>query len=366
MRIGIDARSLLETQPSGVSVYTNELTRALSSALGPDDELRLFFCGRRSRQAQPRALSHLPNTTVWHLPWPNKVFHAAALVGVAPLIDQVLHGVDVLLVPNWHMLPVGPKVPVVLTVHDLSFRLYPHFLSWRRRGWHAAVQPVRLLQRAQRVIAVSAATAGVLHTEYDIAAERLTVIPSGQPTLAAAEAVPDLPAHYILAIGTLEPRKNLHTLVQAFMQYRRQQPHSQLQLVMVGATGWKSRDLRRLMSHEPAIHYYGYISSGKKRSLLEQAAALFYPSIYEGFGFPPLEALALGTPVVVGRAGALPEILQPAVWYVNPYAQSEVEAYFKLFDHSPRRHPANSNTAWQQWQWSQTAAATLQVLHQTV
>lgn len=365
MRIGIDARSLLEAEPSGVSIYTSEIIRALSE-LVTDDTLHLFVSGARFPQSVRATLADLPHTSLHYLPWPNKVFHSLAMAGMAPTLDRLMGGVDVVFAPNLHFLPVHSAVPLVITVHDLSFHFYPHFLSRRRALWHTAVRPQHLFQRSRRLIAVSAVTATALEHTYQIPPERIVQIPSGAPTLPAAEPLPNVPEHYCVAIGTLEPRKNISTLIAAYLAYRRRRPDSHLHLVLLGSAGWKSQHLLHHIRRQPLIHYFGYVSPGQKIFTLQHAAALFYPSIYEGFGFPPLEALQVGTPVVVARAGALPAVLGQAVWYVNPYQQPELEFFLQMFDETPRRHPATHDERWQQWQWRTTAAKTLRVLHEAV
>ena len=367
MRIGIDGRSLLETEPSGVSIYTSELIRALAHApeVAQRHTLHIFVSGAQLEQKSLAWLEALPKTTVHRLPWPNKLFHTAALFGLAPKIDRVCGGVDVMFAPNWHVLPLTQQCPLVLTVHDMAYTLYPQFLSWRRKLWHVAVRPELVMRRAKRIIAVSQATAASL-ADRDGSADHVTVIHSGVPSLPPAEPVARLPKHYVVCVGTLEPRKNLATVLAAFAQFHKAQPHSQLQLVLLGARGWRTRTIQQSLQTEPGIHYLGYVTPGEKRFVIERAAALFYPSIYEGFGFPPLEALALGTPVIASTAGALPEILQRSAWYCNPYSTQELVTLFTTIDQQPRTQPAYYQPDWQRLTWQSTAAATLRVLEQAV
>jgi glycosyltransferase involved in cell wall biosynthesis len=367
MRIGIDGRSLLETEPSGVSVYTAELIRAMAALpeVSTHHQLRVFVSGAHWPAERLTWLQQLPKTTVHHLRWPNKLYHAAALFGLARRIDQVCGGVDVLFAPNWHILPRRRGIPLVLTVHDLSYALYPQFLSWRRKLWHMAVRPTNVMRQAQRVIAVSRVTAQSLQ-QVGLQAPVVSVIRSAAPTLPAAEAVPGLPAHYIVCVGTLEPRKNLDTVLSAFQQHRSQHPHSQLHVVLLGARGWLSTTIQQQPQQNAFVHYLGYLTAGQKRTVIERAAALFYPSIYEGFGFPPLEALSVGTPVVASVSGALPEVLGRSAWYCNPYSTQELAELLACFDRQPRQPPPYYRPDWQRWSWQQTARATLQVLTQAV
>lgn len=365
MRIGIDARSLLETEPSGVSIYTRELIQKLCRLNG-EDTFSIFLAGMHVPVHLLRELSMLPRTTVRHLRWPNKLFHGATLLHMGPRIDHLLGGIDVLFAPNLHVLPVSNTVPIVLTVHDLSFSFYPHFLSWQRRLWHTAVQPRNLFDRCRRLIAVSTATARTLQHAYAIAPTKIVTIPSGVPSIATPEVVAALPEHFVVALGTLEPRKNLATLVSAFREYRSTHLTSTLHLVILGAKGWSSRAFFHELRREPNIQYRGYVSPGQKTCILKKASALFYPSINEGFGFPPLEALSLGTPVVVSRAGALPEVLGNAAWYLNPYSRKDIITFLQLFDQVPHQHPRGAQDRWKELTWERTASSILRVLHEAV
>ncbi|EKD76631.1 MAG: mannosyltransferase B-like protein [uncultured bacterium] len=361
MRIGIDGRSLLETEPSGVSIYTAELIRALAQ-LPHAHELKIFLSGANLPTKRLAWLKTLPHTTIHHLRWPNKLFHCAALFGLAPKIDMVCGGVDVLFAPNWHMLPRSVNVPLVLTVHDMAYTLYPQFLSWRRQLWHLAIRPAVVLRQAKKIIAVSQTTAASLQAY----AAKVTVVHSAVPSLPSAEPVLELPQQYVVCVGTLEPRKNLMALVAALQRYRSNQPNSKLHLVLLGSSGWRSGKLRRQLQQDDFVHYFGYITPGQKRFVIERAAALFYPSIYEGFGFPPLEALAVGTPVVTSNTGALPEVLGLSAWYCNPYSQQDLVTLLQMFAERPRINPPYYQSTWQSLHWQNTAAATLRVLEQAV
>lgn len=358
LRIGIDARSLLEAHPSGVSQYTQSLLEALLQLPNRSATLCLFTAGQQVNTAKVEQLAKAANVEWKHLAWPNKILHSATLLHLAPSIEQVLGGVDVMFLPNWHFFPHRKTVPYVLTIHDCTTQLYPQLLSGKRKLWHQLLGQKRLVQRARHLIAVSDTTKQDVQNYFGITDERITTIWSGAPHPVTPQPVSGLPKKYILALGTLEPRKNSPALLQAMQQVRQMDP--ELELVMVGDRGWQS------ISGE---HYIGYRNEAEKWYLLQQAQALVYPSLYEGFGFPPLEAFQVGTPVLASFTGALPEVCGEAALYVNPYAVRDIaqSIYTIVHDQSLRnRLTTAGKKRVQAFDWQRTAARTLQVLEQSV
>lgn len=382
MIIGVDARSLTESHPSGVSIYCFSLIKACA-LLSPSDTFVLFTSGYHQKPSVfLEQLLTLPNVQVTHLGWPNKVFHGLAVIGIAPKIDTILRGCDVLLAPNLHFIPLSKSVPLVVTVHDLTFELYNQFLSFRRKIWHKAVRPQRLLQRAHAIIAVSETTrqdilhhyagsskTGSSNVSSNILPDKIKTIHSAAPVASEPEILETLPKRYCLALSTIEPRKNIAALVEAFTEFVRRFPNSTIELVVIGSGGWKSANTIKTMQNHPRIHYFGYVSEEQKMYAMQHASGFIYPSIYEGFGFPPLEAIQAGVPVVVSQAGALPEILDNGAYYIDPYSIEDMITVFKNFD---------SNTAWclqlidqgkpirNLYSWEKTAEATLKVLRQSI
>lgn len=369
MIIGVDARSLTDPQPSGVGTYCYHLVLACAQQ-APADSFVVFTSGyRRQLTDQLKTLQALPNVTIRHLGLPNKVFHSLTLFNVSPTIDRVIGGCDVLFAPNLHFLPLSSKVPLVLTVHDITFALYKQFLSFRRKIWHAAVQPHRLLQRATTVIAVSETTRQDVIRHYDIPAKKITTIYSSTPSSSVPETLPNLPGNYVLAVSTIEPRKNIAALVMAFIEFTERYPGSSIDLVVIGSGGWKSASTIAQMSQHPRIHYYGYVTEGQKTYALQHATGFIYPSIYEGFGFPPLEAIQAGLPVFVSRAGALPEILNNAAYYIDPYSIEDMITVFSELDTNSQLHQEliqRAKTLLPTYDWSVTAERTLKVLHNSI
>ncbi|MFA5994975.1 MAG: glycosyltransferase family 1 protein [Patescibacteria group bacterium] len=340
MRIGIDVRSLTDREPSGVGTYVWHIVKNLVE-LVPDHEFKLFFSGwsvNLADNSRLQALARYKNVKLVHWRWPNKFYHGLAWLGLAPRLDKIVGGVDGWFAPNLHFLPLSKNIPLILTVHDLSFALFPEFLSWRRRMWHRAVCSRKLFQRAKHLIAVSQTTKHDLEQVYKISPDKITVIYPGVPEAVTASPTEtninllDLPKRYILLLATLEPRKNVLASLVAFQHFCALHKASDLHLVVVGSAGWKSKKILQAIQTTPRAHYLGYVTAAQKAAILQQAIGLLYPSIYEGFGFPPLEALQYGVPVIASHVGALPEVLQNAVYYINPYSVAEISAALHEFD----------------------------------
>jgi glycosyltransferase involved in cell wall biosynthesis len=237
------------------------------------------------------------------------------------------HPPDVLFVPA-HVMPLACPVPSVVTVHDLGYLLYPEahrpfdrwYLGWTTRR-HARL--------AACVIADSEATRADLIRHYQTDPERIvTVYPGRDESLTRVDAPEAISAaktryaidgDYLLYLGTLQPRKNLVRLVEAFAHLQPLTPG--LHLVLAGKKGWLYDDLfarAEALGLRDCVLFIGYLADDDKAPLLSGARALVYPSLYEGFGFPVLEAMACGTPVLTSNVSSLPEVVGDAALLVDP------------------------------------------------
>ena len=319
MRVGVDVRSLASSTGRGVSHYTLSLLNQLVGAHS-NDEWRLFQTGRR-RFALPPSLNR-PNVKLTHLGYPNKALNAAWTVQSYPRLERTLGEVDVFFAPNLGFIRPHRRTPLVTTVHDVSYSLHPHFYSWRERAWHRAVNPRRLLRSSTGVIAVSEQTKGELRQVYGLPSEKIQVIHSGidevyrrpvsEDAIAAARQKYQLPASYILFLGALEPRKNVATLLAAFGQAR--QTGLASELVLAG----EARPGTVTSGQSEGVHRLGYVAEVDKPALYAAAVMLVSVSLHEGFGFPPLEALACGTPSIVSDLPVFAETLGGAALRVDP------------------------------------------------
>jgi len=225
--------------------------------------------------------------------------------------------------------PILSSCPVVATIHDLSFYLYPELFRPLNRIYLQSLTR-RTAERAQGLIAVSANTRDDIVRVLGVSEKKVSVIPNGVSSdlhpiddperIGALRRRYGLPDHMILFLGTLEPRKNIRTLLEAYALLR-QRNNLTHHLVIAGGKGWHYGEIYAAVERlglEDRVMFPGYIP-WRELALWYNAADLFvYPSLYEGFGLPPLEAMACGTPVVVANTSSLPEVVGDAGVLVDP------------------------------------------------
>ena len=325
----IDGRALLDPAGGGVFEYARRLTGALKTS-------GRFDCRSWANAWHGGAAADVDVLTRA----PNKLLHASMRFAGHPTISA-LAGTrpSVLWMPNAHFAPEEPGVPLVLTVHDLSCELYPEFFSVKQRLWHRAVDPRALARRASAILAVSETTKRDVIARWGIAPELVTVTYEGSPAVFSSDVkvsdTPEaddevrtrlrLPERFILHVGALEPRKNHLGLLDAYHQLRPQARFNRL--VLAGPSGWNNAAILRAIRRSPYrddIRLLGYVTESDRAALYRLASVFAFPSFYEGFGLPPLEAMAAGLPVVASHAGAVGEVVGDAGVLTDPYRPSEL------------------------------------------
>ncbi|HZR96885.1 MAG TPA: glycosyltransferase family 1 protein [Gaiellaceae bacterium] len=220
-----------------------------------------------------------------------------------PFRLSTLGGADALHCPTYYA-PLRPTLPTVVTVHDLAVLRHPEaFGRWTRSYVPHAIP--HMVRAASRVIAVSQFTAGEVERLLRVPRERIRVVPNAAASVFAPGGE-RADGDYVLAVGTLEPRKNLDRAIEAAAR-------AGVELRVVGAAGWGGVEARG--AH---VRWLGRVDDAELARLYRGAACLVYPSLYEGFGLPVLEALACGTPVVTSRGGATEEVAGGAAVLVDP------------------------------------------------
>ena len=260
----------------------------------------------------------------------------------------------------------------VVTLHDLTPVIFPAFHPWQRVwGFRLLLRPA--LRRAQHVIVDSAHTRADLVRRDLVPAHKVTVVPLGA-TQNAARGVRtpsfqqryDIPARYVLTVGVLEPRKNHSVLIAALR--RLHDAGEQIGLVIVGREGWRWTDplLQADARLRSWVRIYRDVPDADLAEFYSRAEVFAYPSLYEGFGLPVLEAMAYGTPVVASRASSLPEVAGPAALLADPTDAGEFADQLLALLRTPAlrsRLVAAGLERVQQFSWQQTAQQTLAVYH---
>jgi len=322
VRIGIDATSLYGHQ-SGVGRAVRGLIAALAKL--DDQNEYLLYCGRQ----EPVVGELRPNFL-----WRPQPFDVTSRLRVAWWQQRRLDagaradGVDLLHCPAYAG-PTKGTVPMLLSVYDAHVFTHPRLCSWWNRLHYRYVMPPAM-RRASQIIAPSCATRDVLVERLGVREERITVAPLGvgeefryvpdEAVLEEVRVALELPQEFFLFVGNVEPRKGVPRLIDAFVQAKRQAklPHK---LVIAGKPGARARtvfDCIKAHDAQANVLCLGFESNECLPHLYNLATAVVCPAPWEGFGFPALEAMACGTPVIANNSGALPEICGDAALLVEP------------------------------------------------
>ncbi|HEX6330724.1 MAG TPA: glycosyltransferase family 1 protein [Actinomycetota bacterium] len=327
MRIAIDARPALDPRRTGVGEYTRRILRHLPAA-DPLPEYVAWYLHARGLFRRRRLLGEAPpNLTEHPTRLPARVFQPLSWRLGVPRLEWLGVDVDAFLATNF--LPPATRIRgVVLVVHDLAYERFPETAPQMDARWRRVFR--RWLRRAGGVIVPSRSAERDLLAHHDVDPARVHVVPHGvepfeapdrSEVVAASERF-GIGGRYVLFVGGIEPRKNLHRLIEAF---RRAQTDAWLVLAG-GRTNWIPGEAGRLdhlvAALPPEVRdrvvLTGYVSERHKRALLAGAEALAYPSLYEGFGLPVLEAFAADVPVLTSDASSLPEVAGDAALLVDP------------------------------------------------
>lgn len=319
MKIAVDIRSLGSGNMTGIGHY---LYNSLSKMIAKDKSVSWQLLNTGLKTNKPVFDQELNSS---HLRLPNKIINAASVFSVGPSIADMLDkDVDLLWLPNINFFIPKKNIPYILTVHDLSFLHSHSFYSLKRKIWHSLVGVKRLIRQASALIVVSENTKRDVVRFFSVAEDKIFVVYPGiqYQKMSSDEAKErtanlDLPAKFFLFVGTLEPRKNVSGLIKAFDLLHAQ--HPDYSLVLVGGRGWMYGGLMQEIKKRPYIKYLGYQQNPIKDAIYKLSYAFIWPSFYEGFGFPPLEAMAHKKPVIASYKTSLPEILKNKAIYVDPY-----------------------------------------------
>lgn len=331
MRIGFDAR-LVYYQQAGIGQYILQLVQALARHLSPSAEDQnasprelLIF---RSRKAPPLELPDWVHQSKLWTPSHHRLESGSMRIELASKRLDLLHSPD--FIP-----PFGGRFRSVITIHDLNFIHFPQFLTPESIRYYGQIH--RAVERADHILTDSHWTRDDVIAHLAVSPERVTTVHlaansvyrpiTDQQEVRRAAASFGLPSEFIIFVGTLEPRKNLPTLLQALRKLR--DSGYGIHLAVVGHKGWlfdRVYSTLTELSLADCVHFLENVSNEDLARLYNAARCLTLPSYYEGFGLPPLEAMACGTPVVVSDRSSLPEIVGDAGLLVDPDNADELAA----------------------------------------
>ncbi len=323
MDIGIDAR-LVSYRHAGIGRYTLRLANALARA----DRENTYYILQHRRQRDP--LINAPNVRRVHMftPTHHPLEQWLLALELRKVHLDVLHSPD--FIPPLH----AGWLRRVITVHDLAFLRYPYLLTKTAARYYGQID--RAVRVADHIIAVSQSTRNDLIKLLGVPESQISVIYEAADSIfqplsreESARVIHEryhLSPDYILFVGTIEPRKNLNTLLLAYHGLRNRY-HLDVPLIIAGEEGWLSDEVYSLIDEldlSETCHFLGHITNEDLLYLYNAARLLAHPALYEGFGLTPLEAMACGTPVVVSNVSSLPEVVGDAALLVDP---TDVEAW---------------------------------------
>lgn len=370
MNITVDLRSLHSREHSGVESYTTHLLERLIDR----DQSNAYTLYYNSYQPKRFDRFSFVNSRYLQSRWPSRLLNAAMRILQRPKLESLAGATDVLFMPNWLPVALRRDTKLLLTVHDLSPILMPEMYDLKARLWHRFINLQKLIHRANHILAVSEFTKQSLVERWQIDPANITVTPLGvdhhryHPNLSVDDLRDvrnryGLPGEFVLYLGTIEPRKNLLRILEAFEQLS-----GDASLVIAGKWGWKYQEIVRRINtslKKRNILVLGYVAEDDKPHLIKLASAFVWPSLYEGFGLPVLEAMAVGTPVITSHVTSIPEVVGDAAIMVDPYhAEYIAEAMHKLLT-EPSLHHLYSRKGMERakrFHWDHTCSATLDAL----
>lgn len=345
MRIGVDARCFVEGRRTGIEEYSLNLLKNLF-AIDTKNNYVLFLNSFRQPKSELDWIGAYPNVKLLRLRIPNKLMNFCFWYLRWPKMDRLAGGTDVFFIPNIIFRSISRRSKKIVTFHDLSFERHPEFFSWKRRLWHALVNPEKIAREADTIIAVSESTKNDLISLYKINPKKIFAVHSGieekfkiidrnSQRLIAIKKKYQLPYKFILSFGTIEPRKNIIAIIRAYGRFRKRaamENNSELakfKLVIAGSPGWLNRGIYAEIQKSECradIIMKNFVDAEDKKYVFNLASLFVYPSSFEGFGFPPAEAMRCGVPVIASNNSSLPEVAGSGAILIDPDKPEEIFA----------------------------------------
>lgn len=324
MKIGIDIRCLTDGKRTGVEEYTINILQNLFE-IDKKNEYILFLNSYHQVKFDVSIFDKYKNVKIKKFNFPNKLLNFSFWYFGFPYVDRMIGGVDVFFMPNINFIALSKKTKLILTIHDLSYEIYPENFSLKRRLWHLAINPRKLCLKADKIIAVSESTKQdiinyfkiykyKIHKIYNAVDDNFFQLDRNDRKLIEVKEKYHLPFNFIFFLGTIEPRKNISSVIKAFDHLKSigNLELDKYKLVIAGTKGWKTSkilDLMRNAKYTNDIIYTSCITPQDKAAVYTLASLFVYPSFFEGFGIPILEAMKCRVPVIASNNSAIPEVI---------------------------------------------------------
>jgi glycosyltransferase involved in cell wall biosynthesis len=359
MKIGIEAERANIDNPTGVEHYAQQILLGLASS---DLENSYVLYLRMAPKAWMRSLPK--NFAIKVIPFP--IFWTQLRISW----EVFWNPVDTLFIMASALPLLHPKKSIV-TIHDIAWKFYPETFSWPMRNylrfstWFAVKQ-------AHTIIAVSEQTKKDLIKFYKLSPEKVTVIYHGFDQQSEVEVhsdqeemqkLKDLPEKFILYLGTLQPRKNIIGLIEAYQLLQKEHKTYNYKLVIAGGKGWLYEEIMQKINSDDSIKYFGYVQN--RFALISRAGLLVQPAFYEGFGLQILDAFSAKVPVACSNVSSLPEVAGDAAAYFDPRKPEDIAAAIEKVISSPdyaAELVGQGTTRLQKFTWKKTVEETLDVL----
>ncbi len=367
MQILADVRLLSRGGNSGVEEYTRGLLNAVFEA-DRVNSYTLFYNGfRKQSLTNQLAIDGKTKIRVLDTRWPNKALDFSSRFFNFPPIDK-WSGADLVFSPHFNLLP-KTRVPRIITIPDLSFIHHPQFFSRRQNLWHRLQNIRQQAERSSAVVTVSEFSKSDLAGVFKIPENKIRVIYPGISDIFRRQTSSSGGRPTILYLGTIEPRKNIPLLIRAFNLLKSSARFRDWQLAIAGRLGWLYDEVLRLAEaspHKEDIVFRGAVPSAERVDLYNSARMFVFPSFFEGFGFPPIEAQACGCPVIAANRTSLPEVLGESALYVDPWKVADLaEKMTQLAENSVLRDSLVSRGLLnaERFRWQKSAESTLELFN---
>ena len=361
--IYIEATALTRQKKTGVDFYAQGLLQSLVDQMPGYD----FVCFHFADTNAPLSVKGKNVREQVITSMSARLYRLLMLLRIAPSIERLLGlgKMDTVIFPNFFVAPVRTKsASVYPIIYDTAYLDTPEYVAPRNRANLRTLVP-RGIKRSSRVLTISDATAERLHHWYGLAKDRALVLYPAAPDPVRADTKLALPKKYLLYVSTLEPRKNVANIIQAYNSLPTALRDTYA-LVLAGGKGWMDDEIQEQLdvSDPKQVMSLGYVTDAQKWALYGGATAFVYPALFEGFGMPILEAQRAGVPVITCRNSSLPEAAGDAALYVGQDANSIAKGMHKILtDSKLRKQLAESGKKHaQKFTWQNSAKKLAQVI----